>query len=161
MKKLIAFAGFARAGKDTACDALVPLGYKRVAFGDIIKKMVDSICIQHAGFSAFTQDDVQKKQIRGLLEQTGEAFYDSITKQFFEALPEIAVNGRLMCLREAYKWKELGGHIVMIVRPGFGPATQWEQERLEELQTAGVIDQVILNTDLEDFHEEVIAYARC
>lgn len=160
MKNLIAFAGYARCGKDTACDALVPHGYKRVAFGDIIKRIIDPLCIKHAGFSAFTQDDEQKKLIRGMLEQTGEAFYDAITDEFFETIPEKAVNGRIVRLREAYKWKERGGHIVMIVRPEVAPATEWEAARLAELQEAGVIDMTILNTDLNEFKEEVVEYAR-
>lgn len=160
MKNLIAFAGYARCGKDTACDALVPLGYKRVAFGDIIKRYIDPICWQYAGFSAFTQVDEQKKQIRGLLEQAGEAFYDMVTTEFFENLPEKAVNSRIVRLREAYKWKERGGNIVMIVRPEVAPATEWEAARLAELQNAGVIDMTILNTDINEFQEEVIEYAR-
>jgi len=160
MKNLIAFAGYARCGKDTACDALVPHGYKRVAFGDLIKEQVDGLCRNELGFSAFTQDDIQKKQIRPLLEQWGEVNYDNITDEFFENLPEKAVNGRIVRLREAYKWKERGGHIVMIVRPEVAPATEWEAARLAELQEAGVIDMVIINSDLNEFKEEVVEYAR-
>lgn len=160
MKNLIAFAGYARCGKDTACDALVPHGYKRVAFGDIIKRMIDPLCLKHAGFSAFTQDNAQKKLIRGMLEQVGEAFYDAITEEFFETLPEKAVNGRLVRLREAYKWKERGGHIVLIVRPYVDPATEWEANRLAELENAGVVDHVIINKNIHEFKEEVVEYAR-
>ena len=160
MKNLIAFAGYARCGKDTACDALVPHGYKRVAFGDLIKRQVDQLCQNHLGFSSFTQDDHEKKQIRPLLELWGDVNYDAITDEFFETLPEKAVNGRIVRLREAYKWKERGGHIVMIVRPEVAPATEWEAARLAELQNAGVIDMTILNTDLNEFKEEVVEYAR-
>lgn len=157
---LIAFAGYARCGKDTACAALEPFGYKKVAFGDIIKSQLDDLCLKKFGFSAFTQHDDQKKKIRPLLEVFGDVNYDAITDEFFENLPEKAVNGRIVRLREAYKWKERGGHIVMIVRPEVAPATEWEAARLAELQEAGVIDMTILNTDLNEFKEEVVEYAR-
>lgn len=160
MKNLIAFAGYARCGKDTACDALVPHGYKRVAPGDIIKRFSDSLCLKHLGFSAFTQVDEQKKLIRPLLETVGDTFYDAIMEEYFETLPEKAVNGRMVRPQEAYEWKERGGYIVMIVRPGVAPATEWEAARLAELQEAGVIDMTILNTDLNEFKEEVVEYAR-
>ena len=40
MANLIAFAGYAREGKDAAATRLINLGWKRIAFGDIIKRQI-------------------------------------------------------------------------------------------------------------------------
>jgi hypothetical protein len=36
--ELVAFSGYARSGKDTAADALLPLGFQRVAFADKLRE---------------------------------------------------------------------------------------------------------------------------
>ena len=51
MANLIAFAGYAREGKDAAAMRLINLGWKRIAFGDIIKRAV----INHDNFIAITR----------------------------------------------------------------------------------------------------------
>jgi len=141
----IALAGYARVGKDEAAKPLIERGYTRVAFGDIIKRQVDSLVQQHLGFSAFTEDNAQKQQIRPILEQWGEVNYDNIMAEFFGTLPQKAVNTRLTRAREALEWVRCGGVIVEIRRPGVGPATDWERERLEELRGTGLITHVIEN----------------
>ena len=145
MADLIAFAGYAREGKDAAAQRLIASGWKRCAFGDIIKRQLDPLINHHLGFSAFTEDDTQKKQIRPILEQWGEVNYDGVMREFFETLPARAVNTRLVRLREAKEWMWRGGIILRIRRPGIEPATDWERDRLQELYDGGVIHDTLLN----------------
>ncbi len=157
---LIAFAGYARAGKSTAADALVDMGYKRVAFGDIIKRQIDSAVREKLGFSAFTENDDEKRKIRPLMEQWGSAFYESILTEFLENLPEKAVNMRLVRLEEATAWTKRGGIIVEIRRPGYGPATDWEHTRLQELRSAGMIHSIIEESDWAELRKKALAFTR-
>jgi hypothetical protein len=110
MANLIAFAGYAREGKDAAAQRLIADGWKRCAFGDIIKRQMDPLINHHLGFSAFTEDDTQKKKIRPILEQWGEVNYDGVMREFFDTLPARAVNTRLVRLREAKEWMEARRH---------------------------------------------------
>lgn len=146
MANLVAFAGFARTGKDTAAGMLIRRGYKRVAFGDVIKRHVDPLVRKHLGFSAFTENDAEKRQIRPLLEQWGEVNYDGVMREFFEALPELAVNTRLVRKREGVEWIKRGGVIIHVVRPGVDAATDWERERLSELYNNGLIGAKVVNS---------------
>ena len=145
MADLIAFAGYAREGKDAAAQRLITSGWKRCAFGDIIKVQLDPLMKEHLGFSAFTEDDTQKKQIRPILERWGEVNYDGVMKEFFHTLPARAVNTRLVRLREAKEWMRRGGIILRIRRPGVEPATDWERDRLQELYDGGAIHDTLLN----------------
>jgi hypothetical protein len=145
MADLIAFAGYAREGKDAAAQRLIASGWKRCAFGDIIKRQLDPLINHHLGFSAFTEDDTQKKQIRPILEQWGEVNYDGVMREFFDTLPARAVNTRLVRLREAKEWMRRGGVILRIRRPGVEPATDWERDRLQELYDGGAMHDTILN----------------
>lgn len=145
MANLIAFAGYAREGKDAAAQRLIASGWKRCAFGDIIKRQLDPLIKHHLGFSAFTEDDTQKKQIRPILEQWGEVNYDGVMREFFDTLPARAVNTRLVRLREAKEWMRRGGVILRIRRPGVEPATDWERDRLQELYDGGAMHDTILN----------------
>lgn len=145
MIKRIAFCGYAGVGKDAAAEILIQLGWKRRAFGDIIKRQVDGIVQQHLGFSAFTPDRTQKEKIRRTLEAWGEDNYAAISDEFFRDLPEFCVNTRLVRVPEALRWKELGGQLWLVKRPGVRPATQWESDQLSELFGQVGFDQVIDN----------------
>jgi hypothetical protein len=160
MADLIAFAGYAREGKDAAAQRLIADGWKRCAFGDIIKRQLDPLIKHHLGFSAFTEDDTQKKQIRPILEQWGEVNYDGVMREFFDTLPARAVNTRLVRLREAKEWMRRGGIILRIRRPGVEPATDWERDRLQELYDGGAIHDTILNEGMvEQLWNRVQHYA--
>lgn len=158
----IAFAGWAREGKDVAATPLINAGYARVAFGDIIKRQVDPLVRQYLGYSAFTEDNAQKTQIRGLLEQWGEANYAGVMKEFFDGLPPRAVNTRLVRVAEASRWREEGGVIWRVRRPGAYPATIWEDKRLKELYEDGLIDDELPNDgDIPTLWRRVVERAGC
>ncbi len=144
---LIAFAGYARAGKDVAASALVEIGYTRIAFGDVIKAQLDELIQTHLGFSAFTENDFEKGKIRQLLEVWGDTNYDAILAEVMSKLPRMAVNSRLVRIKEAEAWTGRGGMIVEIRRPGWGPASQWERDRLEELKERKLIVTSIEESD--------------
>lgn len=149
MSNLIALTGYARAGKDEAAKALIDIGWERRCFGDIIKKQIDALVRQHLGFSAFTENDEQKRVIRGTLEQWGESNYANITKEFFDTLPFKTVNTRLCREAEAREWRRRGGIIVEIQRVTagvpHGPSTDWERAVVDSLRTSGLIDITIVN----------------
>ncbi len=143
----IAFAGYARAGKDTACDLLVAeFGYTKTAFGTVMKRQIDPFVRQFLGFSAFTEDDAQKQKIRALLECWGDTFYEAITKEFFDTLPDKAANARIVREPEAREWVARGGIIVELQRPFAKPSTDWERDRLEELRNTGLISCSIVSS---------------
>ncbi len=164
-RKLIAFTGYAGAGKDEAAAPLIAAGWERRAFGDIIKDIFNPLVRHHLGFSAHTQDRGQKSLIRGLLVHGGEAFYDAVFARYFH--PNFnslgfhpLVNPRLMRLREAVKWKECGGIIIEVVRPGVLPAEPMEAAWLEEIRAAGHIDHRIHNAGtVQALHQAVCAIA--
>jgi hypothetical protein len=153
---LIAFVGYARAGKDEAAKPLIAAGYNRVCFGDLIKRQLDTLIQRHFGFSAFTEDTAQKAKIRRTLENWGEDNYENIFNYFFTHLPNPAVNTRLCRLREAREWVGRGGIIVQVTRPGVGPETAWSGECVQELKAAHLIHHTFVNCDsIEALHETV------
>lgn len=157
LPSLVAFTGFAGAGKDEAAKWLSARGYKRHNFGDIIKKQIDPIVQENFGFSAFTEDRDQKAKIRRVLEEWGEANYQSIMDEYFADLTPPAVNTRLVRVQEAEAWKARGGRIIEVRRANLQAATQWEYERLRELHAGGFIDSVIGNDGTpEDLHRELV-----
>jgi hypothetical protein len=141
----VALTGYARAGKDAIGSILQKKGYKRVAFGDIIKRQVDPIVRIHFGFSAFTEIDAEKRRIRGTLEHWGEDNYDAIFREFFDTLPDVAVNTRLVRAQEAAEWVRRGGIIVHVERPGHGPETDFAERMNREMIESGLIHSVIFN----------------
>jgi len=164
-RTLIAFTGYAGSGKDEAAVPLIAAEWERRAFGDIIKDIFNPLVRQHLGFSAHTQDRGQKSLIRGLLVHGGEAFYDAVFGRYFHPgfnSPAFhpLVNTRLMRLREAVKWKECGGIIIEVVRPGVEPAEPMEAAWLEEIRAAGHIDHLIVNGGtVQSLHQAVCAIA--
>ena len=82
----IAFAGFARSGKDSAAQTFLDIGYIRANFGDIIKADLDVVILKRFGFSAFTENTEQKKMIRSTLEWYGMDAYELTSKEYFEKI---------------------------------------------------------------------------
>jgi hypothetical protein len=161
-KPHIAFAGFARVGKDEAGAVLVANGYKRMAFGDIIKAQLDNLIKEHFGFSAFTTNTAEKTKIRCTLESWGEDNYESILKQFMEQMSKSelpVVNTRIMRAREVIEWKKAGGVVVLVVRPGTAPFGKFETDCMMEILP--LIDYTIDNdSDLTALQAKVLDLAR-
>lgn len=145
MTTKIAFAGYAGSGKDEAAKQLIGMGFQRRCFGDLIKQDCDALIREHFGFSAFTEERDQKKLIRRTLEAWGDDNYDHLMYRFFNTLPALVVNTRLVRVPEAKEWRNRGGVIVLIERPGNPPASIWEADALQSLFEAEVIDGTLHN----------------
>lgn len=69
--KIIGFGGVARAGKDSAYEALKlafpEKTFKRYAFADPLKSEIEDIVFTHFGLNVWSLNDEQKKAIRPLL----------------------------------------------------------------------------------------------
>lgn len=164
--RLVAFAGYAGTGKDTAARPLLAAGFRRLCFGDVIKDLFDPLVRQHLGFSAHTGDRTEKAQIRELLVHGGEAFYAPVSRRFFAAVDDLidqdrrVVNTRLCRPPEAREWRRRGGLIIELVRPGCGPAEPMEAQWLEELRSLGLIGATVVNDgDVETLHRQVLQAA--
>jgi hypothetical protein len=142
----IAIHGYARVGKDEVGKILMDhYGLQRRAFGDLIKSDLDELVNAHLGFSAFTEIDSEKKQIRKILVDWGYANYESIEKRYFANLPKYVVNTRIFRPRECKLWKEHGGIVLHVIRPGYGPAEPSEEHELKACIEQGLVDDVIMN----------------
>lgn len=149
--RLVALAGYAGAGKDEAALALLAEGWQRRCFGDIIKDLFDPLVREHLGFSAHTGDRLQKARIRELLVHGGEAFYDVVSRRFFQqvdfllSLGHRVVNTRLCRPPEARAWVARGGIILEVRRPGCRPAEPKEAEWLEEIRGLRLLAGTLVN----------------
>lgn len=154
----IALAGFGFCGKDAAAIPLYERNFCRACLGDQIKADLDDVVRAEYGFSSFTEDREQKALIRPLLEQHGDDHYDRLFEQMFKNLPRRAVNTRLVRLREAAAWRAAGGVICLIERPGVGPATDWERDRLNELLDSGMVTHRVQNdSTVAALHEKILS----
>jgi hypothetical protein len=157
----IAFTGYSRSGKDVAGSALVEMGYVRHNFGDIIKRQLDALLQTHLGISAFTEQDDQKWVIRPLLELWGDLNYEEISTRYFDYLPKRCVNTRLVRLREGFLWRNNGGLIVLLTRPGLQPASSWEEACLGFLEADNLITHRLTNDGTpEELAQRVVQLAR-
>lgn len=141
----IALAGLSRTGKDTVAAMLqTKLALKKVCYGDLIKQDLFDPISEHFGFSPFTENDDEKDMIRPICEAWGNSCPD-LEYRFYDNLPYLAVNPRIFRPAECAKWKEHGGVIWEVVRPGVYPKTVAEMEQLKECRKQGYIDGLILN----------------
>jgi len=149
MNNLIGLVGYGRCGKDRLGAALVPLGWQRACWGDIIKRQLDSVIQKHFDFSAFTERDGEKAVIRRVLEEWGEANFHNISREFFHNLPARCVNTRILGARQAALWREMGGILVWVERPGARPKTEFEARTFAELTRRDLIDLKVINDGTE------------
>ncbi len=154
----IGLTGYARAGKDEVCRILMDeYGLKRVAFGDHIKSDMDDFIQKKFGFSAFTENDAQKSLIRGLLIEHGYARYDYFLQQLMSDLPERCVNARIFRVEEAVIWRNAGGTLYRVARPGNQAAEPKEEAELRRLHDGGFISGTLINSgSLADLRHEVM-----
>lgn len=142
----IALHGLARVGKDEVGNVLTRrFGLVRVALGDLIKRQLDSLVLKHLGFSAFTNEDHQKRQIREVLVRWGYANYENLLAEFMHDLPGRCVSTRIFRLEECLAWRDKGGLTFEVQRPGTMPAEPMEMHELNRCRAADMIDGVIVN----------------
>lgn len=151
--KLVAFSGYARAGKDTAVQVLRTEGFRRVAFADVmrdflyrldpalpqIKPNVPPTRLSKV-IDSFTWDgykeSIYSEEIRGLMQRLGtECGRQLIDENVWvdAALNNLDPDGMYAVsdcrfVNEAEAVRARGGKVIRITRPGVGPANSHASE---------------------------------
>lgn len=143
MSKLIGVSGFARSGKDTFYErSSAYLSFHgescvKHSFASALKKELDPLLLEHAGISAFTEDDAEKEIIRPLLVTYGTDIRRKLNPDCWIEKINDVVDSDLSAgkyvfitdvrfLNEA-KWvKDKGGLLFNISRDKIGPANKDE-----------------------------------
>lgn len=177
---ILGLVGFSRVGKDEAARALS--GYVRKAFADPLKREMQAFLISAYGINPLDCTPEQKEFIRPYLVTHGErrrkanpahwidlldaslqyvdpADMDAYTtpgKVFkLHRLENVAITD-CRYLNEAEYVDRNGGHVVLIVRPGYGAANSEEAESIRELITSGLVSATVDNDGtVEQLHEKV------
>lgn len=138
---LVAFAGYAQAGKDTAAAALIAEGWERISFAEPMRDAMaalDPIVSAHAGITRYTDavaehgyDEAKGKytEIRRLMQRLGTEVGRELFGQDFwveRAMAQVKPGGRYVITdcrfpNEAEAVRAAGGLVVRIRRPGTGP----------------------------------------
>tara|TARA_R110000822_G_scaffold110654_8_gene241039 strand:- start:1980 stop:2561 length:582 start_codon:yes stop_codon:yes gene_type:complete len=163
-KKLIGFSGFARSGKNTACEILCSILrdnntiYAEYAFASELKRKIDPMVKSLFGFSAFTESQDEKEILRPILVAVGEAarkidpdFWLNIVCEQIKlrdaGVKHHGVDCHMILVtdvryeNEAKRLQELGGKIIHLEREGLQPPN--EEERINTPKVKAVSDLVI------------------
>lgn len=153
----IALTGYARTGKDSVANVLKSLfNLESASIGNLAKRELDDLCVKHFGFSAFTEDNLQKSKIRQLLIEWVEANEDRLIEQFHALCHHRVVNARIVSIKQMRAWKEIGGVIICVERQGITAANSHEHLNLLACKTLGLIDNTY-NNDSDGLNPRKIA----
>lgn len=180
MSNIIGLAGFAGSGKDEAAKALVGLGYRRIAFADVLREMalaIDPFVFERAEgdgdiyifrrLSAVIQnygwDDAKNEfpDVRRLLQRLGtEAGRDILGENIWvdtalgrETTDKLVVTD-VRFPNEVEGVRKRGGIVVQIQRPGVGPRNDHASETsLLNYEFDAVI---VNNGTIDELHEKMI-----
>lgn len=175
--ELVAFSGYARSGKDTAADALLPLGFQRVAFADKLREALIALnpivdfesnvsvvrvadVIREHGWNGYKETEFGP-EVRELLQRLGTEVGRNVIGQNVwvdAALNNLDPSGKYVVtdcrfVNEADAVRNRGGKIYRITRPGNGPANNHPSETsLDDY----LFDGVFFNdSTLEHFTEDI------
>jgi hypothetical protein len=152
--KLIGLMGFAGCGKDTAA-ANMP-GWRRVAFADKLKRDLISHSLAFYRVNPVDATPEQKALIRPILVAHGRIMREIKADWWIEALEcdlrrfGLGVNAVVTDVRypNECRWiHRLGGRVILISRPGIGPANEEEGGSIGAAVSAGLVDAVAKNDD--------------
>lgn len=136
-RQVIGLCGYARAGKDTAAEALILLGWERVAFADPLKAIAREL-----GW-----DGQKNKAGREFLQTLGssvrahlhvDAWVDA-TVRHIQAINGDVIVTDVRYPNEAQALRSLGALIIRIDRPGVSAANDHESERVDLIHPHGII----------------------
>jgi hypothetical protein len=123
---LIGLCGYARVGKDECCKAL---GFARAAYADALKAAVDPL------FPADTPKEIR----RPMYVEYGRAMRQIDPDHWIDLLllsrPPCCVTD-VRYLNEVQHIESLGGIVIRIRRPGYGPANPEEARSFAEIERA-------------------------
>ena len=169
---IIGLAGYARSGKDSAADALMGIGFRRIAFADKLREFVYALNPPLDG--DYTLQDVINQYGWGGYKET---YYAEEIRKHLQFIgtdcarrilgPNIWVNATFNAIdfnedyvvtdvrfpNEAEGIREKGGRVYRVIREGIGPANDhYSEVALDDFP----FDDVILNYGtLDEFHEHV------
>lgn len=177
---IIAFCGYSRTGKDTAAQALP--GFVRRAFADPLKRELQAFLISAYGINPVSCTPEQKEFIRPYLVLHGVKRREKNLMHWVDALATTlqyvdtadyhayTTPGSVVKLRELENVvitdvryvnecnfiESNGGRVILIIRPGYGPANSEEAESIREIIASGLVSATIDNSgSVEDLHEKV------
>lgn len=168
---IVGFAGYARSGKDSAADALMSVGFSRIAFADKLREFVYELNPKVAGWDLRKIIDIYGwngyketswgDSIREQLQYVGTDLARNILG------PDVWVNATLQSIseeedlvitdvrfpNEADAIRTRGGKVFLIQRRGVGPANGHSSETA--LENYEFDDIIFNNGTLSEFHEKV------
>ena len=156
-RTIIGLVGFPRSGKDYAASRMIDThGFTRIAFGDGVKKLLlaidpsyrDNLDVLEA--SKANGDDHTREKLQNLgqtLRDFDEDFWVKTAVEHIKALPEgvPVVITDIRYPNEFHLVKDMGGTVVGIERPGYGPVN----DHVSETNTATILEHadVIVKND--------------
>lgn len=145
---IIGIAGYAQVGKDTAGRGLVEAGFQRFAFADVLKDEVNAM-LRAVGIADDTHQELQKKFWRDFLVFWG-AKRRAISPDYWigkleASIRSLHVNIVITDVRylNEVKWIEsLGGQVIYLSRPGYGPANEEEKQSFDAIRSSANLVEV-------------------
>lgn len=138
--KVLGLVGYPRTGKDAIAEKLVEdHGFVRLAFGDSVKRLLMAIdpsynnnlaVLEKRKASGIYETREKIQNLGQVLRNFREDFWvDTIREEFME-LPEDAsvIITDIRYQNEFHFVKDVGGEVVGIERPGYGPVNGHESE---------------------------------
>jgi len=138
--KVIGLVGYPRTGKDAIAQKLVEdHGFVRLAFGDSVKRLLlatdpsynDNIDVLEKRKANGTYETREKIQNLGqVLRNFDEDFWVNTVREEFMDLPDDSsvIITDIRYQNEFHFVKDVGGEVVGIERPGYGPVNGHESE---------------------------------
>lgn len=163
---IVGLSGYARSGKDSAAQALVEVGFRRIAFADRLKDLANLIWPEHMVRYGDWDQAKQNPEVREHLQLLGESVRDVLGEDTWvrAALDGINPGGDFVIsdvryANEAEYVSRLGGLVVRINRPGVQPANGHLSEvGLDDWR----FDAVIQNDGtLDDLKDRMRTLGRC
>lgn len=155
--RLVGLIGHKRAGKDTLALALKQAGYQRRCKGDLIKASLDAKIRKQFGFSAFTEVDEEKDQIRDILREHGIKNAALFSHFFYQSASKVpTINTRLVPVPEIVEFKRHGGVIVEIIRDE--AERQLDSDVMEAVRL-NLVDYIVYNDNVDEASAALLYFA--
>jgi hypothetical protein len=176
--KILGLAGYARSGKDTAGNALAELGWKRIAFADVLREFVyrlNPLIMSEWGkvtqlkwiIDEYGWDGYKRTQwadgVRDMLQVCGtECGRELISPNIWvdATFNRMEPDGKYVISdvrfpNEVRAIEERGGFMLRIARPGVGPANGHKSETMLDNYT---FDTLLNEGDIRQFENKVRSY---
>ncbi len=174
---IIGLCGYARAGKDTAAEGLVSVGYQRMAFADELKRVAreidpivwDRVEREYINASQERSEDSLKAttNYRDFLVKLGRGMRsvdpDIWVRPVIKAAKEASSNVVITDVRypnEVHHIARSGGKVIYVGRPSVGPANEEERASIDEIFESFLgIGYLVNNKGIEELRARAIEWA--